>query len=460
MSAPVVVIGAGWAGLAAAVRLSDAGVAVTVVEESPRLGGRATAFVDRESGERVDNGQHVLFGCYRETYAFLRRIGTAGLAPLQPRLDLTMVGPQGQRARLRCPRLPAPWHLVAGVLRWGAVPARDRRTALRLRHVIRDVRRDGAAAVAARVSARSTVDDWLREHGQSATLSEWLWRPLALAALNQSPATASAAPFVRVLGELFSSDPASAAVGLPAVPLDELCGAPAKAFIEARGGAVHQRAAARIDLDDRGSIAAVYAGHTRFEGTRVVSAVPWFAFGRLFARGAPPALAHVAERAAATPSSPIVTVNLWLDGPVLEPGERFVGLVRGPAQWVFDKRALWDDRAGHVAVVVSGADEIVRMDNAGATETVMRQLRRVLPRLAHRQLLRSVVVREHRATFSLAPDAPARPGPCTDLTGFYLAGDWTDTGLPGTIESAVVSGHRAAEAVLRDMRRATTTRTP
>jgi squalene-associated FAD-dependent desaturase len=452
-AAGVVVIGAGWAGLAAAVRLADAGLAVTVVEESPRLGGRATAFVDRESGERVDNGQHVLFGCYRETYAYLRQIGTAGLAPLQPRLDLTMVGPEGERARLRCPRLPAPWHLVAGVLRWSALPARDRRTALRLRHVIKEVRRDGAAAVAARVSSGTTVDGWLQEHGQSSKLAEWLWHPLALAALNQSPATASAAPFVRVLGELFSSDPSSAAVGLPAVPLDELGGVPAKAFIEGRGGAVHQRAPARIELDDRGGIAAVYAGDTRFETTTVVSAVPWFAFGRLFARGVPPALAQIADHAAAMQSSPIVTVNLWLDGPVLEPGERFVGLVRGPAQWVFDKRALWDDRAGHVAVVASGAEAIARMDNADATETVLRQLRRLLPRLAGRKLLRSVVVREHRATFSLAPDAPPRPGAVTELSGFYLAGDWTDTGLPGTIESAVLSGHRAAEAVLRDLRR-------
>ena len=455
MNAPVVVIGAGWAGLAAAVRLADAGLKVTVVEEGPRLGGRATAFVDRESGERVDNGQHVLFGCYRETYGFLRRLGTAGLAPLQPRLELTMVGPDGARARLRCPRLPAPWHLVAGVLRWRAVPPSDRRTALRLRQVIKEVRRDGAAAVAARVRADATVEAWLNAHGQSPTLAEWLWHPLALAALNQSPSIAAAAPFVRVLGELFSSDPSSAAVGLPAVPLDELAGVPAKAFIEGRGGAVHQRAPARIELDDRGAIAGVYAGDTRFETARVVSTVPWFAFGRLFARGAPPALTQIADRAAATQSSPIVTVNLWLDGPVLEPGERFVGLVRGPGQWVFDKRTMWDERAGHVAVVASGADSIARMDNAEATETMMRQLRRLLPRVEARKLLRSVVVREHRATFSLAPDAPPRPAPgaVSGLPGFYLAGDWTDTGLPGTIESAVVSGHRAAEAALRDMRR-------
>ena len=129
MSGPadrVVVIGAGFAGLAAAVRLAHAGREVVVVEEAPRLGGRATAFTDRESGERVDNGQHVLFGCYRETYAFLGRLGTAVQAPLQPRLRLVMVGGDGRRSTLECPNLPAPWHLVAGVMRWSALGAGDR----------------------------------------------------------------------------------------------------------------------------------------------------------------------------------------------------------------------------------------------------------------------------------------------------------------------------------------------
>lgn len=454
MSAPVVVIGAGCAGLSAAVRLADAGIPVVVVEEAPRLGGRATAFVDRETGERVDNGQHVLFGCYRETYAFLRRIGTAGLAPLQPRLELTMIGSDGAQARLKCPKLPAPWHLVAGVLGWRGLPFRDRRSALGLRHVINEIRRDGPAAVAARVPADQTVDQWLTAHGQSERLSEWLWHPLALAALNQSPAVAVAGPFVRVLGELFSSDPASAAVGLPAVPLDDLYAAPARAFIEARGGSVHVKAPARVELNGAGAVAAVYAGGTRIETSSVISAVPWFAFSRLWARDTPPpALQATADHAAATGSSSIVTINLWLDGPALEPGTRFVGLVGGTAQWIFDKSALWDARAGHVSVVVSGADAIVRADNAEITDAITRQIRRALPQLANRRVTRSVVVREHRATFSLAPGAPPRPAAETALPGFYLAGDWTDTGLPGTIESAVASGHHAAELVTRRIRR-------
>lgn len=125
-SCDVVVIGAGCAGLAAAVRLSAAGRKVIVVEQAPRLGGRATAFTDRETGEKVDNGQHVLFGCYRETYAMLAALGTAGLAPLQRRLAIGMAGADGRYARLVCPRWPPPWHLAAGVLQWSALSIDDR----------------------------------------------------------------------------------------------------------------------------------------------------------------------------------------------------------------------------------------------------------------------------------------------------------------------------------------------
>jgi len=222
-----VVIGAGFAGLSAAVRLVGHGARVTVLEERPRLGGRAAAFTDRATGERVDNGQHVLFGCYRETYRFLDAVGTTALAPLQPRLSLLMAG-DGRTYRLTCPPLPPPWHLIIGVLRWRALSFADRLAVLRLRRLLGDVRRRGADAVAASVPVSMTVSDWLRAQGQTPRLCRWLWAPLAVAALNQSPDAAAAVPFVRVLGELFGPRTNDAAIGLPAVPLDDLYAEPAR----------------------------------------------------------------------------------------------------------------------------------------------------------------------------------------------------------------------------------------
>lgn len=447
MTPDAVVIGAGFAGLSAAVRLAQSGRRVVVFEEAPRLGGRATAFVDRASGERVDNGQHAFFGCYRETFAFLDAIGTSALVPLAPRLSLTMAGPDGARARLRCPPLPAPWHLVAGLLTWPAVGLADRLAAARLLPLLREVRRRGAAAVAAEVPAGQTVTDWLRARGQPQALEDWLWNPLAVAALNQPPAEAAAAPFVRVLGELFAPDPRASAIGLPTVPLDDLYAHPARDFIVRHGGQVRVRAPAVIHVADAG-VVAVESGGERMATTAVVAAVPWFAFDRLWP-GAPPApMAPVVERARAMAASPIVTVNLWIDGPGLS--EPFVGLVGGPMHWVFNKRAIFGPSSAHLSVVSSGVKPLAALDNESVTRAAWAQLGGALPELAGRQLLRSVVVREQRATFSLAPGQPPRPGPVTPIAGLFLAGDWADTGLPGTIEGAVSSGHRAAAACLGD----------
>ena len=447
LSCDVVVIGAGCAGLAAAVRLADAGRKVVVVEQAPRLGGRATAFTDRETGERVDNGQHVLFGCYRETYAFLRKLGTDGLAPLQSRLNIGMASADGRYTRLICPAWSPPWHLAAAVLRWSALPIVDRLSVFGLASLLRAARRDGPIAVAARVPANQTVSDWLTAHGQSDAICEWLWNPLALAALNQSPHTAAAAPFVRVLCELFGPYVVDSAIGLPCVPLDALYADPACAFVEARGGTVLLKSPARLTVSESGAIASVTAGSVAIQPRDVISAVPWHAFGSLWEAGVPPSLEAIAADAAAMQPSPIVTINLWFEG--AEPiADSFVGLIGGPMHWAFDKGALYAHDGGHLSVVASGATELTQFDNASATDIAVAQLSKALPGLAGRKLKRSVVVREQRATFSLAPGSPRRPSHRTPLTNFFLAGDWTDTGLPATIEGAVQSGHVAADAVL------------
>ena len=448
MTPDAVVVGGGFAGLSAATALAEAGMRVLVVEARPQLGGRATAFRDRVTGELVDNGQHVLFGCYRETYAFLARIGTDQLAPLQMSLSLAMADTSGRMSRLECPDwLRPPLHLVAGVLRWRALPLADRLSAIRLGRPLLAARRRGAAAVAAEVPHDLTVAEWLRRHRQSAALCEWLWYPLAIAALNQSPDVAAAAPFVRILAELFGPSPADSAIGLPAAPLDELYAEPARRFVEAHGGVVMTKSSARIVVEG-GAVHAVRAGGETIEAAAVISTVPWHALGRLWDDGPPAPVAQIVEDAARHASSPIVSVNLWFDGPVTD--EPFIGLIGGPFHWLFDKGAILKlpDRRGHVALVASGAVDLVNLENTDATERAVDQLKRTLPAVRGRRLQRAVVVREHRATFSVAPGGPPRPPAATALAGFYLAGDWTDTGLPGTIEGAVVSGHRAARLIL------------
>jgi squalene-associated FAD-dependent desaturase len=457
MSPPdVVVVGAGFAGLSAAVRLAKAGARVVVVEERRRLGGRATAFVDPQSGEAVDNGQHVLFGCYHETFAFLETIGAANGVTLDSTLDLEIVDRSGRRSRLRTVALPAPFHLIAGVLRWRALGIGDRLAALRLGLLLRRIANPPNLTNPSNQTNLSnlsnptnltnppppTVDAWLSANGQTPRLHEVLWEPLAIAALNQSPAVASAGPFIEVVARMFGGTARDSAIGLPREPLDRLFAEPSRHFLEAHGHQVRCGTPARLLADGDRAVGVDLRGE-RIHAGAVISTVPWFAFPAV--AGDVPALEPLISKAARMTSSPIVTVNLWLDRPVAE--SAFVGFPGRRFQWLFDKARLFGDRASHVSLVASGADEIVGFSNDALVDLARGELSEALP--GRWSVLRASAVREKRATFSLAPGEPPRPSAETPVQRFFLAGDWTDTGLPATIESAVLSGHRAADLVAR-----------
>jgi predicted NAD/FAD-binding protein len=336
-------------------------------------------------------------------------------------------------------------HLIAAVLDWDPLPWGERLSVLRLAAPLiaarQELRRRGQVSIQ---PPNATVSEWLRRYHQGRKLREWLWEPLAVAALNQAPGEAAAAPFVRVLAEMFGTDTAAASIVLPTRPLNLMYAEPARDYIRNLRGDVRTNARAHVVADQLGVRKVEVRGET-VTASRVIVAVPWFGFRGVFGDMVPPAMQASAAAAEAMTSKPIVTVNLWYDRAVMD--EPFVGLPGRTMQWVFDKRFAFGSTASHLSLASSNASAVVQELESAVIALARREVEDALPAARSAQLTRATVIREKRATFSLAPDQPPRPATITPVRGLYLAGDWIDTGLPGTIESAVRSGHMAARAV-------------
>ena len=229
--------------------------------------------------------------------------------------------------------------------------------------------------------------------------------------------------------------------------MSELYAEPARRFVQARGGEVRTGAPATVSLD-RGLVSGVDVRGERFTPGLVIAAVAWFSLPELFgaARDSLAGLAPLFHAAVRTASSPIVTVNLWFDRPVCD--VPFLGLPGRPMQWIFSRQAIVGGGGSHLSLVSSGAEAFLRWSNDELVALATQEVTRALPDSRAAGQLHGAVIRERRATFSLAPGQPDRPATRTACPNLFLAGDWIDTGLPGTIESAVVSGHRAADAAL------------
>ena len=433
----VVVLGGGFAGLWCATALAERGVRVTLLESRRTLGGRAGSFVDDATGETVDNGQHLFMACYRDTRAFLRRIGTEYLVRFQKNLTVDYVS-RGFRSRLRCPPLPAPWHLLAGVLTLKGPVLRDRLALLRAAPALSRLRsRAGFEELAG-----LTVTQWLDRLGQTRRLRSWLWHPLAIATLNESPDVAPARLLAAVLAEGFLGDAAASGLGVASVGLGELYTGASARYLQERGSSVITATPA-IGLAVSGSrVTAIRTRDGRtFEADAFVSTLPPAALARL-----DPAF-EALDRFA---SSPILSVNLWLDRPLetVAPFD-FAGVVGGRIQWIFNKQRILGGRAGHLAVVISAARAEVGLGNDEIAAMALEDLVTHLPGARGAALVRSQVVRERTATFSASVETePLRPGRRSGFDNLWLAGDWTERGMPATIETAARTGHACANQLV------------
>jgi len=423
-----VVVGGGFSGLYAAALLSSKGQRVCVLEAAPHLGGRAFSYRDPKTGDEVDNGQHALLGAYAATKRFLTLLGTLSQVRFQQRLSLPFRTPVAT-LHLETPNLPAPLHLLFGLLTFGGLSVGERLLAIRFGAALFFGRKPGAS---------ETLQEWLTRAGQLGAPSERLWTPLAIAALNESPERASAMLFAEVLRRAFLSKASDSVIGLSSVPLSELYVRPAESFLTSRDGAVRlrSRAVALVRRSGRVVDVKINDGNTLHAGA-VVLAVPPPAAGKLLLSAglSAPWVGTMVER-----GSPILSVHLWYDRPVIEDRAPITGLWGSLIQWVFDR--------GHLSLVVSDSRAFALKTRAEAVQIASSEIARFFPLARTAKLLSAAVRKEPSATFAGSPEAQAhRPGPKTPVANVVLAGDWTNTGLPGTIEGACLSAEAAVAAL-------------
>ncbi|HKP84676.1 MAG TPA: hydroxysqualene dehydroxylase HpnE [Blastocatellia bacterium] len=434
----VIIIGGGFAGLAAGVALSHAGDEVLLLERRSFLGGRAYSFRDPVTDDVVDNGQHLFMGCYKHTVALLEKIGCLDRLRFQDKPHVDFLDRENGFTSFECPPLPAPIHVIAGLFAMKGLSVGDKFRAFKVGRAIQKNGRPGQAPL--------SVSDWLDRLGQSQRMKERFWYPMAVATLNESPEIASAAMMKVVLKEAFGRDTKSSAIGIARVGLSDLYTEGARAFIEARGGEVRTGAQVSKLVIERNKVMAVESKDgRRVEADYFISAVPHSAFLQII----PDALRNDQFRALASlESSPIVSINLWFDRPVID--REFVGLIGTESQWIFNKDLIVKPsrQANQIAVIISAARKFVDRTKEQLIEMALAELNELLPESRSAKLLHSRIIKEREATLSHTIESDRiRPGPRTTISNLILAGDWTATGLPATIESAVISGDIAARIV-------------
>jgi zeta-carotene desaturase len=449
----VIVIGGGLAGLAAGVALAESGWRVRLFEQRPFLGGRATSYV-LPDGEHVDNCQHVTLGCCTNLEDFYRRVGAAGKIKFFDRL--LFLDPQGRQGVMQAGLLPAPFHMTESFAKFAPLSLLDK---LSIARAMLDILQTQGKPADLNENGGISMLEWLRRRGQTRRAIERFWRVVLVSALDEELDRTDARFGVDVFWKAFLSNSTGYRMGVPAVPLANLYDG-CKSEIERRGGEVTLRAPVRGLKMESGELAGVRFDEGREEtADAYVFAVPHTALAELLpesVKQSDPSLSNLDK----IKVSPITGVHFWFDRTVMR--EPFVTLMDTTTQWVFNKTALYADSNGarqpadsgqsgqYLQLVISASYDLLQMPRQEIIDLCLSEVRQALPAAREAQLLKATVIKEAAATFSPEPGVDRwRPKQQTSIPHLFLAGDWTATGWPATMEGAVRSGYLAAEALLR-----------
>ena len=443
----MIVIGGGLAGLSAGVALAEAGWRVRLFEQRPYLGGRATSYV-LPDGEHVDNCQHVTFGCCTNLEDFYRRVGVADKIKFYDRLVLR--DPQGREGSLHAGLLPAPLHLTGSFLTFAPLATKDK---LAIARAMIAIVRGRGVPEELKDRPRMSMLEWLQRNGQTKAGIERFWRAVLVSALSEELNSIDAYYGIQVFWKSVLTTRKGYLMGVPTVELGtlyDLC----RTSIEAKGGEVNFRAPARgLRIEGNQLETVVFDGGREEAAEAFVLALPHDTLYELLpeeVKSAHAELAGIGE----IKDAPITGVHFWFDREVMR--EPFLSLLDTTTQWIFNKTALYGQRNGsgaktqYLQLVISASYDLLVKPRQEIIDLCLAEVRQALPAAREAKLVKATVIKEAAATFSPQPGVDQlRPMQQTPISGMFLAGDWTSTGWPATMEGAVRSGYLAAEAVLR-----------
>lgn len=442
----MVVIGGGLAGLSAAVALAEAGYRITLLEKRPFLGGRATSYL-LPGGEHVDNCQHITLGCCTNLDDFYRRAGAARKIRYFDRFLFCF--PDGRRGTLKSSPLPAPLHLAPSFLSFPLLGWADK---ICIGRALLSMARSGGRPKDLAAGGKSlSMLEWLNLHKQTPAALSRFWGPVLVSALNEELARTDARYGVDVFWKGFIANRAGYKFGVPIVTLGELYEG-CRAALTQSGGEARLRAPVRqIEIENNHVTGVSFESGEALQADHYVAAVPHGDLPRLLSPdvASQPVFVNLSKLR----TTPITGAHLWFDRPVMN--EPYITLLDSTTQWIFNKTLLYgsanpeDAGAGqHLQLVISASYGLVQRGRQEVIDECLAEVRRVLPRARDAQLAKSVLIKEANATFSPEPDCDQwRPAAAGAVQGLFLAGDWTATGWPATMEGAVRSGYLAAEAV-------------
>ena len=435
----LIIIGGGIAGLTAAVELSKNDIPVTLIEASGHLGGRCFSQTDRKTGDSIDNGQHILAGAYRNFLALPDDLGTSELLYRLKPLKIPFFDLSGVKYYLDTSIFPGKAGMAAGLMRLKGISFKSKLNALKFVWSVRSGKIDSKGKSAIEI---------LKGSGQANDIIERFWEPVIIATMNTLPERASAAIFATIINRLFLGDTSDSEMIIPKAGFSELL-SPAENIIKNAGGEILLNTrVSSIGFANNRADKVIFSDGSELAADAVIAAMPPYALKKIL-----PEKSEITKNLDKFRYSPIVSVYLWFGGKIsLPPMSAVLG---GTSQWIFNKaftsirnHETSEAFPGFLEATVSAADEIFKLKSSEIIERCLSDIKKIYPESAESKLLHSRLFKEQHATVIIDPEtSELRPDSRTDIENLLLAGDWINTGLPATIESAAASGKKAAGEV-------------